>query len=350
MRSNSLEQLFDHEELHVFSDSQTGLRGAVAIHSTLLGPACGGLRIAAYDGVDSAVGDALRLARAMTYKSAAAGLALGGGKAVLIEDGRWADPEAREERLVAFGGILERLAGRYVTAEDVGTTPFDMELIASVSEHVTGRPGRSGDPGAATAETVFAAISDAVDVHLGRGLDKVTVGVLGVGSVGGRIAEMLARAGARLVIADVDLGRARTVAEKTGAIVCPVDGFVRAKVDVMAPCALGGAICHDDVAELGCGIVAGAANNPLADDTVADALAAEGILFVPDFLANCGGIIHVGADVLGLDADAVRAKITAAMRRTRSLLREAATSGREPLALAKELVAEQLERQPVRVW
>jgi leucine dehydrogenase len=339
---DTLERLFEHEELVVVSDARSGLRGAVAIHSTRRGPACGGLRIARYATLDAAVADVLALARAMTLKSAAAGLDLGGGKAVLVDDGRWDEADVRRARLMAFAVVLERLGGRYVTAEDVGTTPDDMELIGTVTEHVTGRPRRSGDPAPATALTVLGAIRDAVQVHLGRDLTGVRVGVLGVGSVGRRVAEHLTEAGATLLVSDSDTARAVAVARALGATVLPLDGFVAADFDVLVPCALGGAVRREDVPSLRCAIIAGAANNPLTDGA-AEACAARDILYVPDFLANCGGIIQVGAEVLGLDAQQVQATMDSARARTRWLLETAAVSGQMPLSLALDYAQAQLE-------
>lgn len=314
------------------------------MHSTVLGPAVGGLRLSQYASLDDAVSDALELARTMTLKNAAAGLDLGGGKAVLVNDGEWADPSVRSSRLLAFGRKLEALAGTYITAEDVGTTPDDMQVIATVTDHVTGLPGRSGDPSLATATTVVAAIRDAVDVHLNRALPSVSVGVLGVGHVGARVTRMLVDAGARVLVADLDPERASAVARCTSSAVRSVDEIVGCDVDVLAPCALGGSIGASHLLGLRCRVIAGAANNPLTSDEVASELARAGILYVPDFLANCGGIIHVGGDVLGLDASAVAERMSAAQAQTRELLKAAVASGRQPLELARALADRRLRR------
>jgi glutamate dehydrogenase/leucine dehydrogenase len=315
-----LQREFEHEQLHVVHDARSGLTGVVAIHSTVRGPAAGGVRLSRYASLDAATEDALRLSRAMTLKSSAAGLELGGGKSVLLDDGQWADPDLRRARMHAFARVLERLGGCYIAAEDVGTTPEDMETIAEVTRHVAGRPGASGDPSGATARTVFAAIEDAVALRLDRGLRDVSVGVLGAGNVGRRLALLLARAGARVVVTDIDP--------------------LRAKVDVLAPCALGGAIATLDVDRLSCSVVCGAANNPLASDDVATALHAAGILYVPDFLANCGGIIQIASEVLGFDEVELDRRIEAAIARTRETLAEAAASGQLPLDVAKQVAAE----------
>jgi glutamate dehydrogenase/leucine dehydrogenase len=329
---------FDHERLEVFHDAGTGATGAIAIHSTALGPAMGGLRLCSYGSLDDAVADALRLARAMSLKNAAAGLDLGGGKAVILDDGGWDSPEARAERMRAVGRTVEELAGRYITAEDVGTTPRDMERIAEATRWVAGRPvecGGHGDPSPLTARTVFAAIATATEHRLGAsGLDGVRVGVLGVGNVGAALAGMLRRAGAEVVVADAAPGRADEVAGRVDARAVEVAGFLALDVDVLAPCALGEVIDRDTVASLRCAIVAGAANNPLTTPEVADDLARAGILYVPDFVANCGGIIHVGGEALGLDDDEVERLLERAEQRTGTLLRKAAATGRTPWAVA----------------
>jgi glutamate dehydrogenase/leucine dehydrogenase len=336
----------DHEELHAFFDPKTGLRAVVAIHSTRLGPAAGGLRLHAYRTLEGAIADALRLSRAMTFKNAAADLDLGGGKAVLIDDGGW---ERRQERMQAFGALLERLGGRYITAEDVGTTPEDMETIARVTDHVAGRLSGRGDPSAATARTVFAAIRDAASIALGRELAELTVGVLGVGQVGAKLVGLLRGAGARVAHADLDASRAERVAAATGSELAPVDGFVARAMDVFAPCALGATIRADQLSHLRCAVVCGAANNPLCGDATDVALARAGITYVPDFLANCGGIIHIAAEICGFDDEEVDSRIDAAINRTRSVLEQAHATAVSPAWIANQLVARRLARGQRRV-
>lgn len=326
-----------HEHIEIFYEPASGLRGAIAVHSTTLGPAMGGVRRAAYVSADALVNDAMLLSRAMTFKNAAAGLDLGGGKAVVLDDGHW--PTMREPRLRAFARILDRLGGRYIAAEDVGTTPADMAAIAEGTRWVAGRPttsGGMGDPSPATARTVFGSVVAAVDLIFGDpSLAGRSVGVLGLGAVGFRLAEMLRTAGAELVVADIDDARTHAAASGLGArVVAPAD-LLHADVDVLAPCALGGVISRSEAQRLRCMIVAGAANNPLSDDSVADELHGRGVLYVPDFLANCGGIIHVGAEVLGFTTDDVDARISQAIERTGDVLRRAARDGAVPLDLAR---------------
>jgi glutamate dehydrogenase/leucine dehydrogenase len=343
-----LSQEFEHESLTLFEDPETGMRGCVAIHSTALGPAMGGLRLSRYETISLAAVDALRLSRAMSLKNAAAGLDLGGGKAVLVDDGGWAG-EHREARMRAVGAAIQRLGGAYVTAEDVGTHPADMEAIAAETAHVAGRPlasGGRGDPSPATAETVYAAIASAVEGALGRtDLEGVRVGVEGVGHVGAVLVALLRQAGAAVEVCDLDQARAAAVAAEWGAEAVSREAFAERDLDVFAPCALGGAVTESVVAGMSCRVIAGAANNQLAGQGLAAALAEAGILYVPDFVANCGGIIHVGAEPLGFDEDEVRARIAAAGRRTGELLREAAEQHRTPLEVALQAAEARLQRR-----
>jgi glutamate dehydrogenase/leucine dehydrogenase len=341
--SAALDREFDHESVNVFHDPRTGATGVVAIHSTALGPAMGGLRLHRYGGLDDAVADALRLARAMTLKNAAAGLDLGGGKAVLLDDGAWR--AGRAERLAAVGRAIDALGGRYVTAEDVGTSPGDMDVIATQTQWVAGRSAESGgrgDPSLSTARTVFGAIAAAVDVHLGRPLEGAHVGVLGVGHVGSHLVALLRAAGARVSLTDVDGERARRVAEQTGSTAGPLDGFLAQDLDVFAPCAMGEVIGAAEVGLLRCAVVCGAANNPLAEDGLAADLAGRDILYVPDFIANCGGIVYVAGDFAREDEDEVDRRIAGCIERTRELLVTARDAGRPPVDVARELAAARL--------
>lgn len=331
---------FEHDRVELVGDPQTGLRGVIAIHSLALGPAMGGLRLNRYPGFEDALLDALRLARAMTLKNAAAGLDLGGGKAVLIDDGGWDDPGLRAARMRALGRQIERLGGEYVTAEDVGTTPADMAAIACETSWVAGRPrddGGRGDPSAATARTVFAAVRAGAEAGLGTdSLAGLRVGVLGCGHVGSRLARLLAEAGAELVLADVRGERATELAAALGATVADPAELVLAELDVLSPCALGGVIEPRHVGRLRARVIAGAANNQLADPALAGPLATAGVLYVPDFIANSGGIIDVGAEVLGLEDEEVERRLVEAELRVHGVLTEALASGRTPWELALE--------------
>jgi len=330
----------EHERVVIFNDAQTGASGAIAIHSTSLGPAMGGLRLRRYATLGDACADVLELARAMSLKNAAAGLDLGGGKAVLIDDGGWSGPGARAARMRAVGGVIEELGGRYTTAEDVGTTTADMRAVRSATRWVAGLPvdfGGRGDPSPVTARTVFGGIVSGVRRRLDRpDLAGVRVGVQGAGHVGEALVALLVEAGADVTLTDVDAGRATRVAVAHGARAVEPEDFVVRELDVLAPCAFGGAITRANVRSLRCAVVAGAANNQLEATDVADRLAGCDILYVPDFLANCGGIIHVAGEAQDLAEEDVERLVVDAIRRTDSVLDDALAVGRTPLDLAVE--------------
>ncbi|HVV89484.1 MAG TPA: Glu/Leu/Phe/Val dehydrogenase dimerization domain-containing protein [Solirubrobacterales bacterium] len=341
----------DHERVESLDDAATGLRGVIAIHSRALGPAMGGVRLSVYPGPEAATADALLLSRAMTLKNSAAGLDLGGGKAVLIDDGRWGDPVLREERLRAFGREIERLDGDYVTAEDVGTAPADMVAIGRETGWVAGRPrgeGGRGDPSSVTARTVFAAVAAGAEARLGAdSVGGLRVGVLGTGHVGSHLARLLAEGGATVLVADLDRRRAAALAaEVDGAVADPAE-LVLADLDVLCPCALGGVIEAGTVDRLRARVIAGAANNQLADPALAAALAGAGVLYVPDFLANSGGIIDVAAEILGYDDREVERRLVEAELRIGDLLARAAEQGRTPWDLAVELAWERVARAAI---
>ncbi len=330
---------FGHEQLHLFQDTATGLKGVVAIHSTALGPAMGGLRLRRYADIEAAATDAMRLARAMTLKNSAAGLSLGGGKAVLMDDGEWHD---REARMLAFADVIEQLGGRYITAEDIGTNTADMDLIATRTEWVVGRSRGGGgldDPSPATARTVFGAIDAGARHALGvESLRGVRVGVIGAGKVGSPLISLLAGAGAELTVADVDSERAEAALAAAGGAgaVVPLEGFLERDLDVLSPCAIGELIGVAEVPSLRCRVIAGAANNPLVDEAAALAVHRAGILYVPDFIANSGGIIQVAGEHEGLPEEEIAAQHAAAIARIDELLDEAEARGEMPRAVAVE--------------
>jgi leucine dehydrogenase len=288
----------DHEALHAFHDGPAGLNCLIAIHSTALGPAGGGVRMWPYPDDQAAIDDALRLSRAMSHKNAMAGLALGGGKTVVIGD------PARDKTPALFealGRAIEQLGGRYWAAEDVGVSPADLTFSRKTTRFVAGlegHPAASGDPSPVTAEGVRRGIALCVDRTLGRSLSEVTVAIQGVGHVGAILADKLAADGARLVICDVNAAQAAAVAARTGAQVVATDAIFDAACDVFAPCALGGAISAATLAR----IVAGGANNQLTDQAVGQALFDAGLTYAPDFVVNGGGIINVAAEIRALEA------------------------------------------------
>jgi leucine dehydrogenase len=327
---------------------RSGIYSMVAVHSTARGPALGGCRIWVYDDSRAALRDALRLSRAMTLKSAVAGLPLGGGKGVImLRRGETLSRRRRRDALADFADTVERLGGRYITAEDVGTSSRDMDVIASVTRHVAGRArskGGSGDPSPFTALGVEAAIRVSCERALGTSeLKGRRIAVIGLGHVGARLAARCARAGAKLVVADVNPEK-EAVAQKLGARWLSPERAFEADVDVLAPCALGGILTYESVDRLRCAVVAGAANNQLADDGVADLLGARGILWAPDFVANAGGIINIAVELDGYDPALARRRVRGIGDTLRVIFDEADTLGATPLTAALELARRRLAR------
>jgi leucine dehydrogenase len=328
---------------------RSGLFTIVAVHSTARGPALGGCRMWHYDDARRAVRDALRLSRAMTFKSAVAGLPLGGGKGVIMAP----DPAAparrglRADALRDFGDTVEQLGGSYVTAEDVGTSARDMERIATTTSHVTGlsrRRGGSGDPSPWTALGVEAAIGVCCERVFGSAsLAGRTIAVAGLGNVGARLAATCARRGATLFVTDIDAGK-RSLARDLGARWIVPEDALQAAVDVLAPCALGGVLDHDTVSALQAPIVAGAANNQLADDAVAELLARRGILWAPDFVVNAGGIINISVELEpdGYDPRRARTRVRGIADTLRRIFDDAEATAATPLEAAMALARERL--------
>ena len=296
-------QLFDtiasmgHEQLVICNDSSAGYRGIIAVHSTTLGPALGGTRFWQYASDEEAIVDALRLARGMTYKNAVAGLNLGGGKSVIIGNNKTAD---REMIFRAHGRFVESLGGRYITAEDVGTSTADMDFVHMETKNVSGLAGRSGDPSPVTAHGVFRAIQASAKERWGSdNLSTKTVTIQGAGHVGYYLAKELHEAGATLVVTDIDAERVKQVVAEFGARSVAPDEIYTAQADIFAPCALGGIINDATIPQLTCEIVAGAANNVLLEERHGVALEEKGILYAPDYVANAGGVINVYSELAG---------------------------------------------------
>ena len=286
-----------HERVALCSDPEVGYRGIIAVHSTALGPALGGTRFWDYASDEEALVDALRLARGMTYKNALAGIPFGGGKSVIIGDNRTRE---RERVFRAHGRFVEIFAGSYITAEDVGTTPADMELCRAETRHAAGLAGGSGDPSPFTARGVLRAMQAAAKFRWGAdSLAGRTVALQGLGHVGLYLARALRESGARLVVADVDAGRARRAADELGARPVAPDEIYGVAADVFAPCALGGVLNDETLPQLKVEIVCGAANNQLLEARHGDALHARGILYAPDYAANAGGVINGCRELLG---------------------------------------------------
>jgi leucine dehydrogenase len=299
----------EHEDLVLHRGSRSGRYVVVAVHSTALGPALGGVRLWHYGATTDGIRDALRLARGMTFKAAAAGLALGGGKGVICGPPKPPTGQMRRDLLLDFGDLVESLEGRYVTAEDVGMSPDDLVVIRERTAHVTGLPpeqGGSGDPSPFTALGVEAAMRACARERFGSPeLAGLRIVVAGLGHVGAKLARRLAERGARVAVSDIDAGK-RSLARELGlAWIEPAEELV-AECDMLAPCALGGAIDPANLPLLRCEIVCGCANNQLANDALAESLAERGILYAPDFVVNAGGLIHVYREIRGYSEDHAR--------------------------------------------
>lgn len=289
-----------HEGVHLFHDSETGLRGIIAIHSTALGPAAGGCRMWNYDTGEHMLRDALRLSQGMSYKNAMAGLPLGGGKAVIWGNAR---TDKTPDLFRAFGRAVESLNGKYYTAEDVGISPQDLAYTREETRYVAGlQEGKaaSGDPSPVTAEGVYRGIRVALGHAFGNDDPKGRrIAVQGVGHVGADVVRKLTTAGAEVMIADIALDQLGALSEETGARIVPTDEILFQDVDVVSPNALGAVLNETSLPKLKCRVVAGGANNQLATPEIGDQLSEMGILYAPDYVINGGGIINVAAEISG---------------------------------------------------
>jgi leucine dehydrogenase len=292
----------DHEGVHLFSDRESGLSAIIAVHSTTLGPAAGGVRFWHYADHRAAITDALRLSRGMSYKNAMANLPLGGGKGVVLASKP--GEEITTAQLETFGRAVESLGGRYVTAEDVGMSEARMKVVATQTRHVSGLPvaagGAGGDPGPVTARGVYLGVKAAAKRGLGAdSMTGVRVAIQGVGSVGGGVARLLAQDGAKLLLADVNAERAKALAAELGAEAVAADAILTQETDLFSPNALGAILTEQSIPTLKCKVVAGGANNQLATRADGQRLHDRGILYAPDYVINAGGIINVGLEYLG---------------------------------------------------
>lgn len=292
----------DHEGVHLFSDRASGLSAIIAVHSTTLGPAAGGVRFWHYADHRAAITDALRLSRGMSYKNAMASLPLGGGKGVILAEKPGATVTTAQ--LEAFGRAVESLGGKYVTAEDVGMSEERMKTVATMTRHVSGLPvvegGAGGDPGPVTARGVYLGVKAAAKRGLGADdMRGVRVAIQGVGSVGGGLAKLLAADGAKLTLADVNTDRARALAAELGAEAVDASEILTLETDLLSPNALGAILTETSIPQLKTKVVAGGANNQLATREDGHRLHDRGILYAPDYVINAGGIINVGLEYLG---------------------------------------------------
>ena len=282
---------FGHEQLLLSHDPSCGYFGIIAIHDTTLGPALGGTRFWQYQSTDEAITDALRLARGMTYKSAVAGINLGGGKSVIIGDNKRSD---REALFRAHGRFIQTLGGRYITAEDIGTSPADMEYIKLETDHVAGLLGLSGDPSPVTGYGVYVGMKAAARVRWGSdSLSGKTVAVQGAGKVAHYLMQHLHAENARIIVTDIEPEKVKRAVQEFGAEAVAPTAIYDQAADIYAPCALGATVNDETLPRLKVQVIAGGANNQLAEDRHGDELERRGILYAPDYVINGGGVINV---------------------------------------------------------
>ena len=297
---------YAHEQLSLCHEPSCGYFGIIAVHDTTLGPALGGTRFWNYKSTDEAIVDSLRLARGMTYKAAVAGLNLGGGKSVILGDNKRKD---REALFRAHGRFVESLGGRYITAEDIGTSPSDMEFVRMETQHVSGLQGLSGDPSPVTAFGVYMGMKATAKARWGSdSLAGKTVALQGCGKVGYYLALHLKEEGVRLIVTDIDPDRVQQAVADTGASAVAPDAIYDQKADIFAPNALGAVINDDTLKRLKVEVIAGGANNQLAEERHGDQLEKMGITYAPDYVINGGGLINVYGELQGWERERAKRK------------------------------------------
>jgi len=333
----------DHEEVHFFNDKASGLRAIIAIHNTARGPALGGCRMWSYESEDAAIADVLRLSRGMTYKAAVLGVELGGGKSVII-----GDPHTQKtpELLKAMGRAIASLNERYIVGEDIGTNPDDMREIGLVTNCVSCRrkeDGGYGDPAPLTALGVLSAMRAGVEVVYQReSFEGLKVTVQGVGNVGRNLCRQLVEEGATLVVADVHAANVDWAVENLGARAVAPEDIYSADADVFAPCSVGAIVNDETIGALRARLICGAANNQLARPYHADRLADAGIVYVPDYVANAGGLASCDAEWYGLDSEQVEGKVRGIYHTCKELLQESRQSNRTTTVVADEIAESRL--------
>jgi len=338
-------QEMEHEQVMFCYDPPTGLKAIIAVHNTVLGPSLGGTRIWSYATDSEAITDALRLSRGMTYKAAISGLNLGGGKGVIIGS----RDNKSEALLRRYGQFVDSLNGKYLTAEDVGMTAKDMEYIGMETDFVTGLPehmGGSGEPSIVTAYGVYMGMKAAAKEVFGNdNLEGKSVAVQGVGSVGEHLLELLHKENAKLVITDINENRLHKMSDKYGAQVVGLNEIYDQNVDIFSPNALGAGLNDDTIPRLKCKVIAGAANNQLADETIhGKALTDRGILYAPDFLINAGGIINIySRDLQGGTLATAKAIAEDIYPRTLAVIKKAQENGATTHEAALQMAQERID-------
>jgi leucine dehydrogenase len=332
------------EQVVFFYDKDTGLRSIIGIHNSVLGPTLGGCRMWKYRDEHEAFTDLLRLSRGMTYKSAVAGLNLGGGKGVIIGD---PNSQKTPELLKAFGRAVETMGGRYVTTEDVGIGVPDVDIIRTTTQYAVGgsQAGGAGDPSRMTALGIFRGmIASVKHAGLADSLKGLTVAIQGVGNVGSRLCARLVAVGAKVLVSDIYPQKVERAVKEFGATAVSVDDIFSVDCDIFAPCALGAILNARTIPQLRCKIVAGAANNQLELDSDGVTLHERGILYVPDYAINAGGLINVAAELWGYDEQAVEAQVCQIESTIHTILSRSKAEGVLPLKVADSLAEERIER------
>jgi leucine dehydrogenase len=335
---------FNHEQVVFCNDNETGLRSIIAIHNTVLGPALGGTRMWVYKSESEALKDVLRLSRGMTYKSACAGINLGGGKAVIIGDSKTQKTEALLRR---FGKFVDSLGGKYITAEDVGMGTRDMEYIHMESDYVTGLPetmGGSGDPSPVTAYGVFLGMKAAAKERWGSdSLSGKKVAVQGVGHVGESLVRQLVKEGCKVTICDINEEKVKSLVKELNVAAVKLDAIYDVDMDIYAPCALGATVNSETLSRLKCTVICGAANNQLADEQVHGVeLIKKGMIYAPDYVVNAGGIINVYYELEGYNRERAMAHAENIYNTTLEIFRVAKTENIPSFAAANKLAEKRI--------
>ena len=332
---------YDYEQLLFCHDEASGLKAIIAIHDTTLGPALGGTRMWTYDSEDAAIEDALRLARGMTYKNAAAGLNLGGGKTVIIGDPK---KDKSEAMFRAFGRFIQGLNGRYITAEDVGTTVADMDTIYEETKFVTGISpafGSSGNPSPVTAYGCYVGMKAAAKEAFGTdSLEGRTIAVQGVGNVAFEMCRYLHKEGAQLVVTDINHAAVQRAVEEFGATAVETDEIYRVNCDIFSPCALGAIINDETIPQLKAKVIAGSANNQLKEARHGDQIHEMGIVYTPDYVINAGGVINVADELYGYNKERAMKRVESIYQNVEKVI-EIAKRDSIPTYVAADRMAEE---------
>jgi leucine dehydrogenase len=333
---------YNHEQLLFCNDNATGLKAIIAVHNTVLGPALGGTRMWMYNNEMEALNDVLRLSRGMTYKNSISGLNLGGGKAVIIGDSRSMKSEAMFRR---FGKFVESLGGKYITAEDVGIGTSDMVYVNMETNHVVGLPGKSGDPSPVTAHGVYMGMKACAKEQFGSdSLSGKKIVVQGVGHVGEYLVASLAKEGAKIFISDIHEDTLKRVSSQYGATVVGLDEVYDVDMDIYAPCALGATVNDENLAKLKCSIIAGAANNQLANESIHGVeVMKKGVIYAPDFALNAGGVINCYSEVKGLSSEWALSKADEIYNTISNIVKRSKSENIPTYQIANKMAEERIE-------